>query len=85
MSGLAHITLPDDPTSEAYVSGGEFGLILAVDTANVSTRGHITVYPGITETTALEIPTKHGAIPRHKVLYKGPCKAPETAAIRAAA
>lgn len=85
MSGLAHITLPDDNTTEAYVSGGEFGLILAVDTAAVSKNGHVTTYPGITETTSLEIPTKDGKVPAHKVLYKGPCKAPETAGIKAAA
>lgn len=85
MSGLARITLPDDAGGEAYVGGGEFGLILAVDTANVSARGHRTVYPGLTETVALEMPTRHGRIPPHEVLYSGPCKAPETRAIRAAA
>ena len=85
MSGLAHITLPDDPDCEAYVTGGEFGLILAVDTADVSTNGHITTYPGITETTSLEIPIKDGVVPPHNVLHKGPCKAPEVMGIKSAA
>ncbi|KAI1114537.1 hypothetical protein F5Y14DRAFT_413647 [Nemania sp. NC0429] len=80
-SGLAHITLPDDPLASAYVVGGAFGLIFAADTADVSRQGHITQYPGNTETVALQIPTKDDSIPPHVVLHTGPCNAEEVAGI----
>lgn len=82
MSGLAYITLPDDNTTSAYVSGGEFGLIFAADTADVSEKGHRTQYPGITETIALQIPVKDNKIPAHTVLHSGPCVVSEIAGIR---
>lgn len=78
LSGLAHITLPEDNTTSAYVSGGQFGLIFASDTANVSSTGHSTSYPGITETVALQIPTLDGEIPSHSILHTGPCIANDT-------
>ncbi|KAI0477557.1 hypothetical protein GGR56DRAFT_692223 [Xylariaceae sp. FL0804] len=84
-SGLAHITLPnnnnddddDSSTSGAYVSGGESGLLFAADTADVSRRGHRTRYPGVTATTALQIPTRDGRVPEHSVLHAGPCSTSE--------
>lgn len=72
LSGLAHITLPNG-TDEAYVVGGKYGLILAADTANVSTGGHITRYPSGEATITLEMPTKGGAVPLHRVLHAGAC------------
>ncbi|KAI1261136.1 hypothetical protein F5Y18DRAFT_210290 [Xylariaceae sp. FL1019] len=81
ISGLAHITLPDDPTASAYVIGGAFGLIFAADTADVSKQGHITRYPGVIETVALQIPTKNNFIPQHAVLHSGACTASEVAGI----
>ncbi|MCJ1440172.1 MAG: hypothetical protein MMC23_000655 [Stictis urceolatum] len=73
ISGLAHVTLPTSKT-EAYIEGGKNGLIIAADTADLSTQGHGTNYPGKVETVALQIPFKDGKIPAHKVLYSGPCK-----------
>jgi hypothetical protein len=81
-SGLAHITLPDDNTTSAYVSGGEFGLIFAADTADVSKKGHRTQYPGVTETIALQIPTLDNKVPKHSVLHQGPCSISEITGVR---
>ncbi|KAI1799470.1 hypothetical protein F4811DRAFT_543738 [Daldinia bambusicola] len=81
-SGLAHITLPDDSSTSALVSGGEFGLIFAADTAPVSERGHRTQYLGITETIVLQIPTRDGEVPAHDVLHMGPCDSSEVAGVR---
>lgn len=75
LSGLAYITLPKDNTTSVYISGGQFGLIFAADTADVSGSGHSTAYPGITETVALQIPTMDGEVPAHTVLRTGPCVA----------
>lgn len=72
MSGLAHITLPNS-NLEAYVQGGKNGLIIAADTAAVSTLGHITEYPSKQETIALQIPTAGGVAPAHTVLHEGAC------------
>ncbi|KAI0058787.1 hypothetical protein BV25DRAFT_1871883 [Artomyces pyxidatus] len=72
LSGLAQITLPNS-TAEAWVVGGEQGLILATDIPALSTFGHITTYPSFVETRALQIPTEDGAIPPHTVLHSGPC------------
>ena len=72
LSGLAHVTLPNS-TAEAFITGGANGLIFAADTAAQSTFGHLTNYPGRTETRVLQIPTG-GGIPNHNVLYSGPCK-----------
>lgn len=82
LSGVAHITLPNKPRNsinEAWIHGGPLGLIIAADTADVSTTGHITNYPGETETTAIQIPFEYSLedntyiIPEHIVLHKGPC------------
>ncbi|GAW19600.1 hypothetical protein ANO14919_090880 [Xylariales sp. No.14919] len=81
-SGLAYITLPDDNTTSAYISGGPFGLIFAADTKEVSGKGHRTEYPGITETVALRVPTADGKVPEHRVLHSGPCSISEIAGIR---
>ncbi|KAI0398740.1 hypothetical protein F4802DRAFT_592232 [Xylaria palmicola] len=82
MSGLAYITLPDDAATSAYVAGGQFGLIFAADTSDVSTKGHRTQYPGVTETVALQIPTADGKVPKHKVLHMGACSISEIAGLR---
>ena len=71
LSGLAHVTLANS-TVEAYIQGGENGLIFAADTADVSAKGHSTNYPSMEETRAIQIPTG-GTIPQHNVLYSGPC------------
>lgn len=76
-TGLAIITLPQDNSTSAYITGGEFGLIFAADTADVSEDGHRTQYPGTTETVAIQVPTEGNVVPPHVVLYDGPCKAAE--------
>jgi hypothetical protein len=76
LSGLAHITLPNttaSPTTEAWIQGGKYGFLLAVDTADVSRFGHITEYPSDSDTVSLQIPLKSGSVPEHTVLYDGPC------------
>ncbi|MCJ1263281.1 hypothetical protein MMC22_003151 [Lobaria immixta] len=73
LSGLAHVTLPNS-THEAWIHGGKRGLILVADTAAVSVKGHITVYPSDQETVALQIPTAGGQVPSHRVLYEGACR-----------
>lgn len=73
LSGLAHITLPNS-NQEAWIRGGKYGLIIAADTADVSRDGHITQYPSMMETTALQIPLARGVVPPHKLLHAGPCQ-----------
>ncbi|MCJ1330782.1 hypothetical protein MMC10_007469 [Thelotrema lepadinum] len=76
LSGKAVISLPNS-TDTATIRGGKFGLIIAADTANVSTLGHNTTYPTDSETVALQIPTAGGIVPGHEVLHGGPCTAEE--------
>lgn len=76
LSGLAFVSLPNS-TETATIPGGRNGLILAVDTKNVSTLGHITMYPSKKETVAIQIPTKDNEIPAHMVLHVGPCRRDE--------
>ncbi|KAL6712881.1 hypothetical protein ACLMJK_009593 [Lecanora helva] len=72
LSGKAVISLPNS-TQTATVPGGRNGLILAIDIKNVSTLGHITVYPSNQTTVVLQIPTANNTIPAHSVLHNGPC------------
>lgn len=48
-------------------------MILAVDTAAVSTFGHNTTYPSKETTVALQIPVEGGLVPNHTVVHTGPC------------
>ncbi|KAI1866718.1 uncharacterized protein JN550_007571 [Neoarthrinium moseri] len=82
IAGLAHITLSEDNSTAVDIAGGEFGLIFAADIAAVSEHGHRTQYPGITETIALQIPTKDGKIPNRDVIHAGPCRVGEVAGLR---
>ncbi|KAI0019206.1 hypothetical protein F4780DRAFT_780739 [Xylariomycetidae sp. FL0641] len=82
VSGVAYITVPDDPAANATVVGGEFGLIFAADTADVSEKGHRTQYPGITETIALQVPIGNNTTPAHEVLHGGPCGVEEITGLR---
>lgn len=82
LSGLAYISLPTDDTAGVYVTGGEFGLAFAADTATVSAEGHRTQYPGNTETVILQIPTSDGLVPGHKILHGGACTADDIEGLR---
>ncbi|KAI0261179.1 hypothetical protein BC834DRAFT_830699 [Gloeopeniophorella convolvens] len=73
ISGLAHITLANSSV-DAFVVGGENGVLIAADTPDVSAQGHSTVYPSGVATHAIQIPTEGGVVPPHNVLYEGPCR-----------
>ena len=84
LSGLLHITLPNvtaGPTTDAWIQGGKYGTLIAVDTPAVSRYGHRSTYPSDADTVALQIPFAPGEIPRHTVLYEGPCQWPELAGL----
>jgi hypothetical protein len=66
--------VPGSKESAYIVGGGTKGVIFAADTKAVSESGHTTFYPSSQQTVALQLPTPGGAIPEHKVLYRGPCK-----------
>ncbi|EAW10504.1 uncharacterized protein ACLA_049760 [Aspergillus clavatus NRRL 1] len=77
VSGLAHLTLPHSQ-DEAWIRGGKHGMILALDTADVSADGHYTTYPSDEVTAAVVVPLKNGdGDPGHRVLHKGACNAAE--------
>lgn len=83
ITGLAHVTLPNTtaPDSTAWVSGGKYGLILALDTPDLSHLGHITTYPGAADTVAMQVPFSRQGVQRlrntRKVLYEGGCQPTE--------
>ncbi|KAL9599317.1 MAG: hypothetical protein Q9219_003944 [cf. Caloplaca sp. 3 TL-2023] len=74
--GKAVVSLPDSPETATIIGGAE-GLILAADTANVSTVGHFTDYPSKDLTVGLTIPVAGNEVPEHTVLHMGPCTAVE--------
>lgn len=77
------ITLPDNSSSTFTTNGGEFGLLFATDTADVSEKGHGGIFPGPTETIFLQIPTKNNEIPKHRVLKENePCTVKEVEGLR---
>ncbi|KAF7117709.1 hypothetical protein CNMCM5793_006865 [Aspergillus hiratsukae] len=77
LSGLAYITLPHSD-DEAWVLGGKHGMILALDTADVSADGHYTEYPSDEVTVALVVPLgEEEEEPAHRVLHQGACKPTE--------
>lgn len=76
------MTVPGDDSGGAYMSPGEFGLMFAADTADVSCDGHTSRYLGASESVYVEIPTKDGEIPEHNILHMGPCAADEMASWR---
>ncbi|KAI0118571.1 hypothetical protein F4776DRAFT_260169 [Hypoxylon sp. NC0597] len=83
LKGLGYITIPDDDTASAYITPGQ--VLFAADTADVSSKGHLSQFPGVTENIFVQIPTKDNQIPPHTVLYSGPCKPAESAHLSALA
>ncbi|PHH89951.1 hypothetical protein CDD83_4867 [Cordyceps sp. RAO-2017] len=79
-SGLAHVTLPHSK-DEAWVRGGKNGLIIAADTADVSSHGHRTEYPGGDNTVTLQIPIKNPDEFKRLRLHSGPCTEAEISAV----
>lgn len=84
VGGLGVITLPDNSSTTFTTDGGEFGLLFATDTADLTEQGHGSFFPGPTESITLQIPTKNNEIPKHRVLNANkPCTANEVAGLRA--
>lgn len=84
LGGLGVITLPDNSSTTVTTDGGEFGLLFATDTADLTEEGHGSFFPGPTESIVLQIPTKNNEIPKHRVLKENePCKVNEVAGLRA--
>ncbi|OIW26340.1 hypothetical protein CONLIGDRAFT_683328 [Coniochaeta ligniaria NRRL 30616] len=77
VAGLIHVSLPNR-TDEAWVQGGKYGLIIAADTANISTHGHRTQYPGNEATVALQVPFASTGL-KYGVLHRGACNYEEMA------
>ncbi|KAF2118070.1 hypothetical protein BDV96DRAFT_489447 [Lophiotrema nucula] len=75
ISGLSHITLPNDDSVDAWFLGGVGGLLFATDTTG---SGHITRYPSDSETVAITAPFEGGKVPGHTVLSNGPCVGKQT-------
>ena len=73
LSGTLRVTIPNSP-QQATVDGGKYGLIIVVDTANVSKVGHASNTIGNQELTTMIIPTANGKIPPHKVIHSGACE-----------
>ncbi|RCI17271.1 hypothetical protein L249_3153 [Ophiocordyceps polyrhachis-furcata BCC 54312] len=67
-AGSARITLPNG-TEEATVGLGKNRLIIAGDTADVSTLGHRTQYLGGDKTVAMQVPIKDPKNFNHTVLH----------------
>ncbi|KAF9869309.1 small secreted protein [Colletotrichum karsti] len=83
LSGLGVITLPDNTSTTITANGGGFGLVFATDTADRTRQGHGSIFPGVTESIALQIPTRNNEIPKHRVLYHDkPCTVAEVAGLR---
>ena len=76
-SGRAKLSLPTSPDT-ATIKGGAYGLILAADTAEVSAKGHTTVYESAEQTIGLVIPLAGNKVPEHTVLHKGACTEAES-------
>jgi hypothetical protein len=71
LSGLAHITLPQDEAKELWLLGGKSGLLFAADTEGL---GHVTRYPSDQETITFVTPFEGGIVPPHEVIKEGGCE-----------
>ncbi|KAH8719232.1 hypothetical protein GQ44DRAFT_712734 [Phaeosphaeriaceae sp. PMI808] len=75
LSGVAHITLPQDSSVDLWLVGGKSGLLFAVDTTGL---GHITRYPSDQETVAITAPFTENRVPEYEVLAEGACSGMQT-------
>lgn len=71
VSGLAHITLPDDAEQDLWLLGGAGGLLFAADTTG---GGHVTTYPSDQATVGIVAPFEGGKIPGYEVVREGACE-----------
>ncbi|CBX91779.1 hypothetical protein IAQ61_011071 [Plenodomus lingam] len=76
LSGLVHLTLPQDPEGqELWIVGGKGGLVFAADTVG---QGHKTRYPGDEVTVAVVAPFEGGKVPEYSVVKEGVCEGLQT-------
>ncbi|KAF2994685.1 hypothetical protein E8E13_002103 [Curvularia kusanoi] len=75
VSGLAHITLPEDPDQDLWLLGGKSGLLFATDTTG---SGHVTRYPSDEATVGMLAPFEGGKVPGYEVLKEGACEGEQT-------
>ena len=77
MAGQVHITTPNsglaDKFNEVYIEGGRYGWLIAADTVDVASQGHVTEFPSDERTVIAQFPVKGNVRPAHSVLHKGPC------------
>ncbi|ETS76209.1 hypothetical protein PFICI_11596 [Pestalotiopsis fici W106-1] len=83
LNGLFTITLPDNSSDSLTLTTGESGLLFAMDTPDISKRGHGNYIYGPAESIFLQIPTPNGSIPEHELIYSDkPCGAQEFSGLR---
>ncbi|KAF9690842.1 hypothetical protein EKO04_011206 [Ascochyta lentis] len=75
VSGLAHVTLPDDPSQELWLVGGVGGLLFAADTTG---PGHITRYPSDQDTIGILAPFEGAKVPEYDLVTDGACEGMQT-------
>lgn len=76
VSGLVHITLPQDPGGEGlWIVGGKGGLVFAADALGM---GHQTRYPGDEVTVGVLAPFEGGKVPEYEVVREGGCEGVQT-------
>jgi hypothetical protein len=75
LSGVAHITAPQNTSVDLWLVGGKSGLLFAVDTTG---PGHISRYPSDQETVAITAPFAGGKVPEYQILNDGPCLGMQT-------
>ncbi|KAI1173045.1 hypothetical protein F4777DRAFT_478608 [Nemania sp. FL0916] len=86
LNGMSRIVLADNSTFTVSNDGGESSFLFFADTPAVSRQGHKNYYPGDTETIFLQIPTRDGKIPEHRVLLDdAPCTSAEFVGLRSLA
>ncbi|KAK3709680.1 hypothetical protein LTR37_010707 [Vermiconidia calcicola] len=77
MAGQVHVTTPysglPDELNEVWVEGGRYGFLIAADTVDVASHGHITEFPSHERTVIAQFPVKGNKAPEHSVLHEGPC------------
>jgi hypothetical protein len=75
LSGVAHITAPQNILIDLWLVGGKSGLLFAVDTTG---PGHISKYPSDQDTIAITAPFAGGKVPEYEILSEGPCLGMQT-------
>ena len=81
MYGLVHIRTPHSglppEESEAWIQGGKYGWLIAVDLKDEAAYGHVTEFPSPADTLIAQFPFSNNEVPKHRILYSGPCRMDE--------